>query len=65
LKISDVEIPICNHLLDEMEEFADAVLEGGSLEIGVKEATHNVAIVLAAVKSMYEGRIVEVSEIEG
>ncbi|NLT96130.1 MAG: Gfo/Idh/MocA family oxidoreductase [Clostridia bacterium] len=65
LKISDVEIPICNHLLDEMEEFADAVLEGGSLEIGVKEATHNVAVVLAAVKSMYEGRIVEVSEIEG
>ncbi|KJS82872.1 MAG: oxidoreductase [Peptococcaceae bacterium BICA1-8] len=65
LRTSNVEVPTCNHLMDEMEEFATAVLEGGDIEIGVKEAAHNVAIVLAAVKSMNEGRVVEVSEIEG
>lgn len=65
LRTSNVEVPTCNHLMDEMEEFAVAVLEGGDIEIGVKEAAHNVAIVLAAVKSMNEGRIVQVSEIEG
>lgn len=65
LRTYNAEIPKCNHLMDELEEFAAAVLEGGDLEIGVKEAAHNVAIVLAAVKSMNEGRVVEVSEIEG
>lgn len=64
LKTYDLEIPVKNHLLDEMEEFAGAVIEGKPVECGVKEATHNVAVVLAAVKSMNTGKAVEVKEIE-
>ena len=64
LKTSELEIPERNHLLDEVEEFAAAVLAGGKIECGAAEATHNVAIVLAAVKSMTSGQVVKVAHVE-
>lgn len=65
LQTNPVEIPQCNHLLDEMVEFAEAVLEDRPMEVGPREATHNVAIVLAAVESMKTGRVIQLKEIEG
>lgn len=60
-----VEFDHTDHLKDEVEEVADIIRNGGESEIGPEFATRNIAVVLAAVKSAEEKRVVEIEEILG
>lgn len=51
-----------NHLLEEIEEFARAITGGPPVEIGLEAATSNVVVLLAAVRSLREGRAIEVAD---
>jgi UDP-N-acetyl-2-amino-2-deoxyglucuronate dehydrogenase len=64
-ELADVEVPIprVDHLRDEVEEFARAVRGEGSVEVDARAAKRNVAVMLAAVRSSREGRIVHVDEL--
>jgi predicted dehydrogenase len=57
-----VEVPIRDHLRDEVEEFADAIRGRGDVEVGAREAMRNVAVMLAAVRAGHERRVVAVDE---
>lgn len=64
LRDVDVDMPIKNHLRDEVDEFAQAIRNDDvEPEIGARDAMRNVAVVLAAQKSAQENRPVEVDEI--
>lgn len=52
-----------NHLRDEIEEFAQAIRGEATVEVGAQAAVMNVAVVLAAVRSIRENRPVEIKEI--
>jgi predicted dehydrogenase len=59
-----VDVPQTNHLRDEVDEFARAIRDPGiEPEVGVRDATRNVAVVLACKRSAEEGRSVPVQEI--
>jgi predicted dehydrogenase len=60
-----VEFPSVDHLRIEVEEVADAIRTGGSTEIDAMASLRNLAVVLAAVKSVQEKRSVEIAEIMG
>jgi len=61
----EVEVPQVDHLRDEVEEFARAVRGEGRVEVDARTATRNVAVMLAAVRSSREGRMVQVDELMG
>lgn len=52
-----------NHLLEEIEEFVGAVTGGPPVEVGLDAAESNVAVLLAAVRSLREGRAVDVADV--
>lgn len=64
-ELADVEVPVprVDHLRDEVEEFARAVRGEGRVEVDARTAKRNVAVMLAAVRSSREGRIVHVDEL--
>ncbi|WP_434511855.1 Gfo/Idh/MocA family protein [Desulfitobacterium sp. AusDCA] len=58
-----VDFPVIDHLRVEVEEVAEAIRNDGETEISAEASLRNLAVVLAAVKSVKEERIVEISEI--
>lgn len=64
-KPSPVNYPAADHLLAELEDFADAVTEGRKPEIDGTDALNPLAVVLGAVKSSNEGRSIALKEILG
>jgi len=54
-----------DHLKDEVEEVAIVIRNGGETEISAQASLRNLAVVLAAVKSSEEKRMVEIKEIIG
>ena len=52
-------------MVEELEEFADAVRGGGEPEMDGERSTASLAVVLAGIKSAREGRRVEVKEVLG
>ncbi len=65
LRDTAVDVPVVDHLRDEVEEFARAVRGDAEAEVDAQVATRNVAVMLAAVRSSREGRIVDVDELLG
>lgn len=63
LRTDTVELPARDHLREEIEEFALALHGAARVEVGLAEATANVAVLRAATRSMAEDRPVEVAEI--
>ena len=64
-KASPVEYPPNDHLLAELEDFADAATEGRKPEVDGTDALQPLAVVLGAVKSSKEGRSIPLAEILG
>ena len=64
LKTKSEDIPVVNHLLQQIEEFAEVVHEGREVEITPANATHNLAAILAAVQSIGSGLKVEIADLE-
>jgi len=62
-KPSPVDYPAADHLLAELEDFADAAAEGRKPEIDGTDALNPLAVVLGAVQSSKEGRSIALSEI--
>lgn len=62
---SPVEYPPADHLLVELEDFADAVTEGRKPEIDGRDGLLPLAVVLAAAKSSNDRRSVPLAEILG
>lgn len=60
-----VDFESVDHLRVEVEEVADVIRNGGETEIGAEASLRNLAVVLAAVKSVHEKRPVEIAEIIG
>lgn len=60
-----VDVPVRDHLRDEVVEFADAIRGRGGIEVGAREAMRNVAVVLAAVRANHERRVVAIDELLG
>jgi len=50
-------------IVEELEEFADAVRGDGEPEMGGERSTRSLAVLLAGIKSAKEGRRVEVTEV--
>lgn len=64
-KPSPVEYRAADHLLAELEDFADAAKEGRKPEVDGTDALNPLAVVLGAVQSSKEGRSIALSEILG
>lgn len=64
-KPSPVDYPAADHLLAELEDFADAAAEGRKPEIDGTDALNPLAVVLGTVQSPKEGRSIALSEILG
>lgn len=62
---SPVDYTPANHLLVELEDFADAVTEGRKPEVDGRDGLFPLAVVLAAAKSSNERRSVPLDEILG
>ncbi|MDA8228014.1 MAG: Gfo/Idh/MocA family oxidoreductase [Desulfitobacterium hafniense] len=60
-----VEFPVIDHLRVQVEEVADAIRNDGTTEISAEASLMNLAVVLAAVKSAQEDRVVAIQEIIG
>lgn len=60
-----VEFESTDHLRDEIEDVAVAVRTGADTEISATDATRNLAVILAAVCSTRERRVVDIREIIG
>lgn len=60
-----VKVPFANNdtIAEELEEFADAIRNGGAPEIGGEYATTSLAVIRAGIVSAREGRHVEIAEI--
>jgi len=60
-----VNVPFANKdtIAEELEEFADAIRNGGAPEIGGEYATTSLAVIRAGILSAREGRHVEIAEI--
>jgi len=60
-----VKVPFANKdtIAEELEEFADAIRNGGAPEIGGEYATTSLAVIRAGIVSAREGRHVEIAEI--
>jgi predicted dehydrogenase len=60
-----VKVPFANKdtIAEELEEFADAIRNGGAPEIGGEYATTSLAVIRAGILSAREGRPVEIAEI--
>ena len=60
-----VKVPFANKdtIAEELEEFADAIRNGGAPEIGGEYATISLAVIRAGIVSAREGRHVEIAEI--
>ena len=63
LRTDTVELRARDHLREEIEEFALALQGSARVEVGLAEATANVAVLRAATRSMAENRPVDVAEI--
>jgi len=50
-------------ILEELEEFADAVNGDGEVEMDGERSTASLAVILAGIRSAREGRRVEVKEV--
>ena len=57
------ELPKMGYLVDELSEFADAILDDRSPEVGGHEGLHVLAVVKAAMRSAELGRPVKVAEL--
>ena len=59
------KVPFANKdtIAEELEEFADAIRNGGAPEIGGEYATTSLAVIRAGIVSAREGRHVEIAEI--
>jgi len=57
------ELPKMGYLVEELSEFADAILDDRSPEVGGHEGLHVLAVVRAAMRSAELGRPVEVAEL--
>lgn len=62
---SPVAFPPADHLLAELEDFADAVAESRKPEVDGTDALNPLAVVLGAVQSSREGRSIPLAEILG
>lgn len=62
-KTVDVQLPDKDTLVEEIEEFANAVRNSGRPEVGGDYATTSLAVIRAGIRSAREGRRVEVAEI--
>ena len=60
-----VKVPFADKdtIAEELEEFADAIRNGGAPEIGGEYATTSLAVIRAGIVSAREGRHVEIAEI--
>ena len=58
-----IECPRIDTIREELEEFAACVREGRAPEVGGELATRSLAVIRAGLRSVAEGRTVEVSEI--
>lgn len=60
-----VKVPFANKdtIAEELEEFADAIRNGGAPEVGGEYATTSLAVIRAGIVSAREGRHVEIAEI--
>jgi predicted dehydrogenase len=60
-----VKVPFASKdtIAEELEEFADAIRNGGAPEIGGEYATTSLAVIRAGIVSAREGRHVEIAEI--
>src|SRR4026209_454813 len=60
-----VKVPFANKdtIAEELEEFADAIRNGGAPEIGGEYATTSLAVIRARIVSAREGRHVEIAEL--
>ncbi len=63
LRKEEVAFAHTDHLRDEIEEFSRAIRGEAVPEVDTATATRNLAVVLAAVRSLEEGRPVDVAEI--
>jgi UDP-N-acetyl-2-amino-2-deoxyglucuronate dehydrogenase len=63
LRTEPVGLAARDHLREEIEEFARVIAGTGRVEVGLDEATANVAVLRAAARSLAEDRAVEVAEI--
>ena len=61
----DVQFDHTDHLRDEVEELAEVIRQGGETEIGPTAALRNLGVILAAVRSTEEHRLVEIAEVIG
>ncbi len=52
-----------DHLRDEIDDFANAVRTGEPVEIDADFAVRNLAVVIAALRSAHEGRMVTIAEV--
>lgn len=64
-KSSPVSFPPADHLLAELEDFADAARDGRKPEIDGTDALNPLAVVLGAIQSSREGRSIRLAEILG
>ena len=60
-----VKVPFANKdtIVEELEDFADAIRGGGAPEVGGEYATTSLAVIRAGILSAREGRHVEIAEI--
>lgn len=58
-----VPLAVGNHLLEEIEEFARAIAGGPPVEVGLDAAEAAAAVLLAAVRSLSDGRAVDVASV--
>lgn len=63
LETFPVEFARTNHLRDEIDEFAHAIRTGAAVEIDAAFAVRNLAVVIAAMRSVHEGRMVTIAEV--
>ncbi len=63
LEKAAVDFAHTNHLRDELDEFADAIRTGAPVEVDAATAVRNLAVVLAAMRSVHEGRAVAIAEV--
>jgi predicted dehydrogenase len=64
-KAEPVKVGKNDTILEELDEFADAVNGDGKVEMDGERSTASLAVILAGIKSAREGRRVEVKEVLG
>lgn len=64
VRIDYEELPKMGYLVDELNEFADSILNDRSPEVGGREGLHVLTVVRAAMRSAELGRAVDLAELE-